>query len=92
MADEKSLGARRWCDVDEDAQRNRSLAFPLGGHVVDRVNEVADIPGEHIFPPPSMGVGKGSHCVQGMGKVFEQVKLQLNVPMLLGEEELEALA
>lgn len=62
------------------------------GLVVDMVNEVADIPDSCISPPPSMGSGKGSRFIQGMGKINDDVKILLNVSMLLGEEELEALA
>ncbi|WP_022663080.1 chemotaxis protein CheW [Paucidesulfovibrio longus] len=62
------------------------------GLVVDMVNEVADIPKDQISPPPSSGVGKGSRYIQGLGKIDDDVKILLNVPMLLGEEELEALA
>ena len=61
------------------------------GLIVDRVNEVMDIPAEAIFPPPSIAKGGGSRYVSGMGKVGEDVKILLDVTRLLFEEELSQL-
>lgn len=56
------------------------------GLVVDRVNEVAEIPESQIEPPP--GTGGASQCyISGMGKVGDSVKILLNLNALLENEE-----
>ena len=57
------------------------------GLVVDKVNEVADIPKDQIEPPPSAGQGSCSY-IQGIGKIGEEVKILLDVKQLLYEETL----
>lgn len=52
------------------------------GLVVDKVNEVADIPMDQIEPPPRAGRSGGSY-IQGMGKIGEEVKILLAVDRLL---------
>jgi len=59
------------------------------GLVVDKVNEVADIPPENIEPPPRSTAGGSSEYIQGMGKMGERVKILLNVGKLLYDNELE---
>ncbi|WP_321531938.1 chemotaxis protein CheW [uncultured Desulfuromonas sp.] len=59
------------------------------GLVVDKVNEVADIPPENIEPPPRSTAGGSSDYIQGMGKMGERVKILLNVGKLLYDNELE---
>nr|WP_320116359.1 chemotaxis protein CheW [uncultured Desulfuromonas sp.] len=59
------------------------------GLVVDKVNEVADIPPENIEPPPRSTSGGSSEYIQGMGKMGERVKILLNVGKLLYDNELE---
>lgn len=61
------------------------------GLVVDTVNEVADIPEQHVSPPPQVSKGAGSRFIKGMGKIGDDVKILLNVDKLLYEEELERL-
>jgi len=51
----------------------------LLGLIVDRVNEVTDIPQEQIEPPPSEEGG----FVMGLGKVGEGVKILLDVHKIL---------
>lgn len=58
------------------------------GLVVDKVNEVVDIPLKEIEPPPATGRG-GSQYIQGMGKLGQQVKILLNIETLIEDEELE---
>ena len=60
------------------------------GLVVDRMNEVQEIPDSQIEPPPRASSQRGRY-VQGMGKVGDEVKILLDVNRLLAEEELDAL-
>jgi len=53
------------------------------GLVVDRVNEVADIPGEQVEPAPSGGKGASSSFILGLGKIGDSVKILLDVNRLL---------
>ncbi len=55
------------------------------GLVVDQVNEVADIPEDHIEPPPRSWKGSESY-IQGMGKIGDEVKILLDVHKLLYED------
>lgn len=61
------------------------------GLVVDRVNEVADIPESQVEPPAQIGSGTASRYIQGLGKIGEDVKILLNVDRLLYGEELDSL-
>lgn len=58
------------------------------GLVVDRVNEVAEIPAEQIAPPPKSG-GVSQHYISGMGKVGDSVKILLNLGALIDSEEVQ---
>lgn len=58
------------------------------GLVVDEVSEVADIPEKNVEPPPRTGKSTGSSCIQGMGKIGEEVKILLNVQELLFDEQM----
>jgi purine-binding chemotaxis protein CheW len=60
------------------------------GLVVDRMNEVSNIPDSQIEPPPRSNNTRGQY-VQGMGKVGDEVKILLDVNKLLMEDELDAL-
>lgn len=57
------------------------------GLVVDKVNDVVDIPQAQIAPPPSGGKGKEGY-IQGLGKIGDQVKILLDVDRLLGDTAL----
>lgn len=59
------------------------------GLIVDQVNEVIDIPEEHIEPPPESGGQRYSSYISGMGKVGDEVKILLNINTLLFDEEAE---
>lgn len=60
------------------------------GLVVDRVNEVADIPEDQVEPPPKSKREGGSY-IQGIGKIDKEVKILLDINKILYEEELETL-
>jgi purine-binding chemotaxis protein CheW len=57
------------------------------GLVVDKVNEVADIPDDQIEPAPHTR-RIGDSYVKGMGKIDDEVKIILDVHKLLYNEEL----
>jgi len=61
------------------------------GLVVDKVNEVVDIPEGNIEPPPRTKAESGQY-IQGMGKIDEEVKILLDVLKLLYCEDLEQMA
>ncbi len=57
------------------------------GLVVDKVNEVVDIPRQNIEPPPLSR--KTEHrYIQGLGKIDQKVKILLDINALLGEDQL----
>jgi purine-binding chemotaxis protein CheW len=55
------------------------------GLVVDKVNEVADIPEDQIEAPPRADRNSDSY-IQGIGKIGEEVKILLDVKYLLHQE------
>jgi len=57
------------------------------GLVVDKVNEVADIPDQQIEPPPKTN-RESTRYIQGLGKIGNEVKILLNVQKLLYSDEL----
>ena len=61
------------------------------GIIVDRVQEVLDIPESNIDPAPSFGADIKTEYIQGMGKVDDQVKILLDIDEVLSEEELVSL-
>lgn len=61
------------------------------GLIVDEVSEVLNIPEDSIDPPPSTKKGQASRYIQGMGKVGDNVKIILNIEMMLNKEDIEAL-
>ena len=61
------------------------------GLVVDKVQEVVDIPENLVEPAPEMRRGKSSRYLQGMGKIDDEVKILLNVEQLLYDDELNAI-
>ncbi len=59
------------------------------GIVVDTVSDVLDMPEETISPPPQINQTPGSHYIQGLGKVNDEVKIILDVNKLLYEKRFE---
>ena len=53
------------------------------GLVVDRVNEVADIPAAQVEPAPSGGQKASGNYILGLGKIGDSVKILLDVSRLL---------
>ncbi|MDX2481246.1 MAG: chemotaxis protein CheW, partial [Desulfuromusa sp.] len=59
------------------------------GLVVDRVNEVSEIPVNQIEPAPRTGSDRGSY-IKGMGKIADSVKILLDMTELLNDKTLAA--
>ncbi len=62
------------------------------GIVVDRVQEVLDIPGQNIEEPPQFGAAVNTDFILGMAKVDDSVKILLDINRVLSEEKLESLS
>jgi purine-binding chemotaxis protein CheW len=58
------------------------------GIVVDRVQEVLDIPGADIEAPPQFGAAVETAFILGMGKVGHSVKILLDIDSVLSDTEL----
>ncbi len=62
----------------------------LMGIIVDTVREVHDISDANIVAPPKMGATVDTAFILGMGKVRDEVKLLLNIDVVLTNEALVA--
>jgi len=60
------------------------------GVIVDAVNEVLDIDGTDIEPPPNFGANIRADFIQGMGKVKGKFVILLNVHQVLSINDLQA--
>ena len=60
----------------------------LTGIIVDTVQEVLDIEGSQIDPPPPLGANVDTTFILGLGKVKDEVKILLDVDKVLSTEEL----
>ena len=57
------------------------------GLVVDKVNEVADIPADQVEPPPMTNQASASRFIQGLGKIGDEVKILLTIDRLLFDDD-----
>jgi len=88
------IDMRKRFEIEERDYDDRTCIIVVGingmmvGLVVDSVNEVVDIPGEEIVPPPQT-VGQDSEdFIKGFGKIGSEVKILLDVEkVLLGYQE-----
>ena len=62
------------------------------GIIVDRVQEVLDIPGGNIEDSPQFGTSVNTDFILGMGKVGESVKILLDIDRVLGGAAIDAFA
>lgn len=62
------------------------------GVLVDGVEEVLEIEGGNIEPPPRFGVGISSEFIKGIGKVEEKFIIILDAWRVFSEDELDDLA
>jgi purine-binding chemotaxis protein CheW len=61
------------------------------GMLVDEVNEILQIPQDHIQPPPNFGTDIRTDFIQAMGEVEGEFLILLNISHVLSVEELSAL-
>ena len=59
----------------------------LVGIIVDTVQEVLDIEGSEIEPPPPLGGSVDTTFILGMGKVKDAVKILLDIDKVLNDEK-----
>jgi purine-binding chemotaxis protein CheW len=62
------------------------------GVIVDAVNEVLEIPGSEIEPPPSFGTRLRPDLIRGMGKVGGRFVIILDTNRVLASEEIGAVS
>ncbi len=60
----------------------------LMGIIVDTVQEVHEIPGAEIEPPPKLGASVDTDFILGMGKVKDTVTILLDIEKVLTAEQL----
>jgi len=53
------------------------------GLVVDRVNEVVDIPESQVEPPTTQTAGHANSYVKGLGKIGENIRILLDTEKIL---------
>ena len=53
------------------------------GLVVDRVNEVVDIPESQVEPPAAQTTGHANSYVKGLGKIGENIRILLDTEKIL---------
>ncbi len=61
------------------------------GIVVDRVQEVLDIPGENIEDTPQFGSNVETDFILGMGKIGDSVKILLDIDKVLSTSDLSGM-
>ncbi len=71
--------------VVEISQKGRKFST---GIVVDHVQEVLDIAGEHIEDAPQFGSDVATDFILGMGKIGDTVKILLDIDKVLSCDEL----
>ena len=62
------------------------------GILVDNVNEVIDVSGKDIEPPPAFGTNIRTKFILGMAKVGEEIIILLDMEYLLSFDELAGLS
>lgn len=61
------------------------------GLIVDSVNEVLDIPEEHIAPALKSNINTKNQFVKGIGKIGDRIKIILDIDKVFSESELGSL-
>jgi purine-binding chemotaxis protein CheW len=80
---------RRTCIVIIEVESDQEKQ--VVGVVVDAVNEVLEIPGDQIEPPPAFGAKIRTDFIRGMGKVDGKFVIMLNVDNVLSIDDLALL-
>lgn len=61
------------------------------GFVVDRVDEVTEIPDEYITAPPHMGNESTARYLTGVAKIKDKIVLIMDIRKLMAEQEFDSL-
>lgn len=69
-------------------QLNSSKSQLKMGVIVDEVNEVCDIPEDHIESTPELGSGIDTEFIMGMGKLAKKVVMLLDIDRVLAVSEI----
>ena len=72
---------------DEDRHTHQDI-----GIIVDSVNEVVEIGGDEIEPPPSFGAGIRQDFISGMAKRNDRFIILLNADKVLSVDEISAIS
>ena len=75
------------CIIVVEIDQNRQTFST--GIVVDRVQEVQDIPGSDIEEAPQLGSAMDTNYILGMGKINDTVKILLDIDKVLECDNLE---
>ena len=73
-------------EVDVDGERT------LLGALADSVQEVLEIEGKQVVPPPRMGTQIDTGVIRGMGKREEEFVIILDIDKVFSGEEIKAVA
>ena len=58
------------------------------GAMVDSVQEVIELEPEHIEPPPKIGIHLDTEFIKGMGKLYDQFVIMLDINKVFTSQEL----
>lgn len=79
--------SKRSCIVLVQIQRDEGNPQAIG-MLVDSVNEIVEIPRDHIKPAPNMGQGVDTRFIEAMGRVDERFIILLAIDHILTSEQM----
>ncbi len=79
---------KRSCIVLVEVGREQDQDGQVIGMLVDEVNEILEIPPDHLQPPPDFGTDIRTDFIQAMGRVDDQFLVLLDISHVLSIEEL----
>lgn len=80
----------RTCIVVAQIQLNDDSPEAPVGMIVDAVEEVVNIPEEHIEDNPNLGPSREKHFIQSLAKIEDSIVTLLEVDHLLREDDIRA--
>jgi purine-binding chemotaxis protein CheW len=79
---------KRSCIILVEVARDSEGDGQVIGMLVDEVNEILEIPPDHLQPPPDFGTDIRTDFIQAMGRVDDQFLVLLDINHVLSVEEL----